>query len=306
MAYLRLCRLPTVFTALADIMLGFMMSHAVLEPKSEFFWLLGASAGLYLSGMVFNDIFDVRQDTEERPHRPIPSGVVPFRNAMIFAVVLMAAGLFCASQASTNSLIIAGMLTVAILLYDGVLKKSIAGPVAMGSCRFLNVLLGASSGPDQIMFVFQNPQLWVGLSMGIYIIGVTFFARNEANKNARGPLIFATVVINIGLVMLALWLTGVTTQLGIFNVPGGLVKSTPVLFLWGIIMLTINRKLFGAISEPTPGNIQPAIGTMLLAVIMLDAMLIYFKLGEPGIPIAMGTVALLIPAVVMRRWIPMT
>ena len=62
-AYLRLLRLPTVFTALADIFLGFLLTHSTfvsdetLKLHPSFLWLSAASAGIYLSGIVFNDFF---------------------------------------------------------------------------------------------------------------------------------------------------------------------------------------------------------------------------------------------------------
>ena len=57
-AYLQLVRFPAVFTAMADIMLGFVMTHHGFLPIDFFLQLLFASICLYLSGMAFNDIFD--------------------------------------------------------------------------------------------------------------------------------------------------------------------------------------------------------------------------------------------------------
>jgi len=306
LSYLRLCRFPTLFTALADICLGFLMSHAMLQPTAEFVWLLGASAGLYLSGMVFNDVFDVKQDTQERPQRPIPSGAVPLPNAIAFGTGLMLAGIACAFLASMNSFYVALILAATILAYDSFGKRTFLGPVLMGSCRFLNVILGASSGAAWFAIVWQNPQLWVGLSLGIYIVGVTLFARNEAKENARVPLGIGLLIANLGLVMLALWMSGMTSRLRLFVVPGAMSGSMSVLFLLAVIALTINRRALKAIANPIPQEIQPTIGTMLLSLIVLDAMLIYFKLGQPGVPYAIGTVALLAPAIVLRKWISMT
>ncbi len=75
-AYLQLVRLPAVFTAMADIVLGFVLANGALSPFPEFAALLCASSALYLAGMVFNDFFDRRIDAVERPKRPIPSGRV--------------------------------------------------------------------------------------------------------------------------------------------------------------------------------------------------------------------------------------
>ena len=75
-AYLQLVRLPNVFTAMADVLLGYLFTHPRLEPVGHFALLLVASSMLYLAGMVLNDYFDQEQDARERPARPLPSGRV--------------------------------------------------------------------------------------------------------------------------------------------------------------------------------------------------------------------------------------
>ena len=157
-AYCQLCRIPAVFTALADIMLGYLLTHSSIESAPQLALLLGASAGLYLSGMVWNDIFDREQDAKERPKRPIPSGRVSLRAANTFASLLTVIGLACAAAAGWRSLAIAGMLTACIFLYDGVLKKTPLGPLFMGGCRSLNVILGASTAGERFANAWQFPQ----------------------------------------------------------------------------------------------------------------------------------------------------
>lgn len=304
-AYLRLCRFPTVFTALADIAAGFMLSHAFLQPVPEFLLLLAASACLYLSGMVFNDVFDVQQDTFERPGRPIPAGQISRRNAALFGSVLMAGGLGFAFAADTRSLVIAGALAVCILLYDGIMKRTPLGPVFMGACRSLNLFLGASTAGLRMAAPFQQPLLWVAICMGIYIAGVTWFAKREAKVNLRLPLLLALLVINIGLLGLAIWVGGFAVQLRLPLYPG-VANPNAVLVLWGVIAVTINRRAIAAIIDPSPAKIQPSIGVMLLSVIVLDATFIYYKFGNAGLPLVMGVLLLLVPAVGFRRLIPMT
>ena len=92
-AYLQLLRLPNVFTAMADMLLGFLFTHQTLEPWPQFVLLLGSSSLLYLAGMVLNDYFDRDQDARERPLRPIPSGRVSAANARKLGCV--AAGWRC-------------------------------------------------------------------------------------------------------------------------------------------------------------------------------------------------------------------
>ncbi len=143
LAYFQLVRFPAVFTAMADIFLGYLIVHRSFEPVFDFVFLLLASSCLYLSGMVFNDVFDRRIDAQERPGRPIPSGRISLSAAIGLGALLMAAGVERRTVVGQQSGLIALLIVVAIFAYDWLLKSTPLSPVAMGSCRFLNVILMA-------------------------------------------------------------------------------------------------------------------------------------------------------------------
>lgn len=301
LAYLRLLRLPTVFTALADIFLGFLLTHPTLtsdegpNPLPSFLLLCLASAGMYLSGMVYNDYFDRLIDAQERPNRPIPSGVISPTIAVRLAVMLMLTGLVAAGCVGVPSLVVAAALCVLILGYDGGLKKMPLGPLVMGSCRLGNVLLGASAVAS-VADVFQPPQLPIALGLGTYIVGVTLFARQEVTTSHRGGLFAAATVINIGVIALAL----------LVNKSETVVREHrfPALGILAMILFTLDRRLAVAITQPSPPAVQLAIKVLLLSLVMLDATLIYAFNGH--VELAMATVALLIPAIGLSRLIAMT
>ena len=99
----RLLRLPNVFTAFADIALG-LCATAALSPATvddTFGWkaalLVLASGLLYMAGMVWNDYFDLAEDKRDRPFRPLPSGRVSVRAAVIIGLLLLAGGWACAA-----------------------------------------------------------------------------------------------------------------------------------------------------------------------------------------------------------------
>ena len=305
-AYLQLCRAPALFTALADIMLGFLLTTNRVEPVSKLALLMGASAGLYLAGMVWNDVFDREQDAKERPKRPIPSGRVSLKSAITFASTLTVIGLACSAAAGMRSLAVAGMLTACIFLYDGVLKKTPLGPFFMGGCRFLNVILGASTAGIRFASAWQLPQWWVAASLGVYIMGVTWFARTEALTSRRSLLVMAAVIINAGLLGLATWIGGWTIPSGFLIGAPGVRDPQMVLLMLGMIALTINRRLLIAIQYPDPETVQMGVRMMLLSVIMLDATCIYFKLGDPGLHYAAATACLVIPSLILGKWMSMT
>src|SRR5262249_55021182 len=74
--FARLLRLPNVFTAFADILLGTIAAATWRENPFGAALLLLASGSLYCAGMVWNDYFDFEEDKRERPFRPIPAGQI--------------------------------------------------------------------------------------------------------------------------------------------------------------------------------------------------------------------------------------
>jgi 4-hydroxybenzoate polyprenyltransferase len=307
--YAQLCRLPAVFTAMADIFLGYLLTHLDLTPIRSFAGLLVASSGLYLAGMVLNDIFDREVDARERPNRPIPSGRVPLKNAILFATMFIAIGIGAAAFVGKNSLVVALILLANIFLYDGFLKKTPLGPIAMGGCRFLNIILGASSAGNRVVEAFLLPQLLVAIGMGVYVAGITWFARKEAEQSGKAGLIFGLIVLNLGLLIQATWISpwGVTLlgQLGWPNFPGD-ADPWRALVILGAFAFIINRRAIAAILDPSPRMVQNTVRVMLMSIITIDAVLIYNKLGDSGVPYAGAVVALLVPSFLLGRWMSMT
>jgi 4-hydroxybenzoate polyprenyltransferase len=291
-AYLQLVRFPAVFTAMADIMLGFVLAHGTLSPLWEFIALLIASTCLYLAGMALNDYFDRKIDAQERPKRPIPSGRISPRAALALGSCLLAAGLVCASAAGVVSAAIAVGLAVMILAYDGFLKTTPAGPVAMGSCRLLNLLLGASSAA---LSFWKSPQVGIAVAMGIYVAGITWFARREAVTSSRSQLVGAALVIHCGiLLLLTLLFAGQSTL--------SLESQAALLLVLGIAF--VDFRVVPAVTEPTPPKVQAAVKQMLLAIILFDATMVYWATGSPWL--GLGTALLIVPAATLGRFIFIT
>ena len=295
-AYLQLVRFPAVFTAMADIFLGFLLADpdtSLEENIFPFAMLLVASCCLYMAGMVFNDVFDRKIDAEERPERPIPAGRISVMSAVRLGILLFVCGLGAADALGVPSLLVATMIVVGILGYDGFLKKTPAGPIVMGGCRFLNVLLGASA-VESFADVWAAPQMYVAGGLGIYITGVTWFGRTEAKRSNRFQLAGAMTVVNLGLAAIVLFVTVWETE----------QTSLNVLLILAVIVLTINRRLTNALRNPQPQPVQNAIKMMLYSLVMLDATLVLFSTGN--MIYAALTAGLVIPAMILGRWIFVT
>ena len=295
-AYLQLLRLPNVFTAMADILLGFLFTHDSLEPWPQFALLLGASCSLYLAGMALNDFFDLEQDTRERPERPIPSGRVTPPAARAVGLGLLSAGTALGWTASyvageIRPGLVATLLAACVLLYDGALKATRGGSLVMGACRMLNVLLGMSLADGSWMAVH-----WIVASgIGLYIVGVTIFARREAAASSRSQLVLGAAVLVAGIGLLASlpwWVTGLEW-------PAVRVPGRWYLF-WGLIGLLIAWRCVRAILDPRPPIVQAAVRGCIFSLVILDA---GASLAVQGPFWGLVILSLLMPTMFLGRWI---
>jgi 4-hydroxybenzoate polyprenyltransferase len=147
-AYATLVRLPNLFTAPPDVVLGAALASVAVDGVSVVgvAGLALASVLLYAAGTTLNDYADAEEDARERPGRPIPSGDVSRRVALFVGVVLLTTGVGVAVVAGgAVGGTTAGALALAVLLYDGVFKGSAAGFLFRGASRGLNVLLGVAA-----------------------------------------------------------------------------------------------------------------------------------------------------------------
>src|SRR4051794_38493321 len=96
-AYLELVRLPNLFTAVGDIVAGYLIvTRGVDLSWRDLSILMVASICLYAGGVVLNDYFDRDVDAVERPERPIPSGRIRAPGALKLGMGLLGIGCLCA------------------------------------------------------------------------------------------------------------------------------------------------------------------------------------------------------------------
>lgn len=294
-SYLALCRFPAVFTALADIFLGFAITAGpVFRPR--FALALLASAGLYLGGMVLNDLLDEARDAIERPSRPIPSGRVSKRGAWIFYASLTVVGVGAALCINLLAAAVAATLAIFVWLYDGPLKRTLLGPPAMGLCRSGNILLGGAAGVGTWMSIQDPRLLWMAAGMGLYIWGLTWFARQEAGTPKRTGLVAGWVLVCGGL-------AGVMVCAGLYRAESALPGTILPLVL---LVLLVNYRMSTAIVAPSPESVQPAVRSMLLAIPIINASVVATVIGSSGSGWAIATGALLFPAAFLGRFLRLT
>jgi 4-hydroxybenzoate polyprenyltransferase len=122
----------------------------------------------YCAGLVINDLADYVEDLRERPARPLPSGAVSRRTALILAIV-------------------ATVFLLALILLYNLFAKRIPkfGPAVMGLCRGASVNLGISA----VMPVHTTNQMLPVIVITAYICVLSAAARNETSNPRIPPLI---------------------------------------------------------------------------------------------------------------------
>ena len=320
-AYLELVRLPNVFTALADVTMGFLFTHEAFGPRDG--WVLGlllaASGLLYAAGVTLNDLFDREVDARERPGRPIPSGRVSVAAARRLgwgllatgaAMACLAAGVAAVRRPAVVAVGLAGM----IVLYDAapLRRQSLApaatpgrfrrvaaaakglSPLAMGACRMLNVLLGMSVQP----IPWRGEHWLVAGAIGIYIVGVTLLAKNENRENSPWQVAMAAVVIlaGIGLLVPLPWLAEDL-------IPTLIAELYRWYLLLGILGGLTAMRLLQVVFEPYPEQLQVTVKHCILSLVIFDAAACYVVRDLGG---AIAVAAFLLPATILGLWIRST
>jgi 4-hydroxybenzoate polyprenyltransferase len=250
--FIELIRPANVVTALADVLAGYAVAGRPDRPL--LLWLLASTACLYAGGVVLNDFFDREIDRVERPERPIPSGRVPASTAGALGGVLLASGVLLALQATSAAAGIAALTAGAILLYDTWGKhQSWLGPVNMGTCRGLNLLLGVAAAPAVLSEAW--PLAFLPL---LYIAAVTAVSRGEVHGGRREIAAFALISLSI-VVLAVLWL-------GLLGVSPWWTALLAMVLAWRVL-----PPFWATYREPDARRIRQAIRAGVLSLVLLDA-----------------------------------
>lgn len=254
-AFLQLLRPANVATAAADVLAG----HAVAGVPSgaPLAWLLVSTTCLYAGGVVFNDVFDRALDATERPERPIPSGKISAATAGIVGAGLLTTGVLAAFGAGVASGAIGLGLAVAVLLYDARGKHlAVLGPVNMGLCRALNLILGLSASPAVLATMWP-----LGLVPWVYIAAVTMVSRGEVHGGRRRTASWA-----LGLVM------AVLAGLAGLGVTSDRARWA-ALFLAAVLAWRVLPPFWRAAQDPSPGASGTAVRAGVLSLVLVNAVI---------------------------------
>ncbi len=196
-AYLDLCRVSNLPTVWTNVLAASLLATSRFPP-ADYLLLALALSLFYMGGMSLNDVCDLRHDRAKRPGRPIPSGRISPRQAVVFTVALFAGGLLLLALAPDPRGVAAGVpLLAAIVAYDLHHKGNPWSVLLMAACRFLVfavVALALTGG-------LTGPVLLAGGVQFLYVVGISLVARHENTRGMPYPFpVIPTMLAGISLV----------------------------------------------------------------------------------------------------------
>ena len=142
LAYLELSRPINGVIALISVLLGGFFAVGTLNHLDVL--TVAISALLLLSaGNAFNDYCDYEIDRINKPQRPIPSGRVQRREALIFAIVLLSIGAALGFLVNRYAALIALIVSSCLIAYAVWLKRTpLVGNLVVGMLTGLTFIAG--------------------------------------------------------------------------------------------------------------------------------------------------------------------
>lgn len=135
---------------------------------------------------------------------------------------------------------------------------------------------------------FPDTLIAYAIAMGIYICGVTTYARREEQTSSQPTLALGAMLELVGLIAAAcipMWHAGRIMEWRLGS------QAFPVLV--GLIGVTILNRAVAGLMHPVPRKVQLAVKHAILSIIMIDAAIVLHFAGQfYGI----GVVLLLLPA----------
>ncbi|MCG6902802.1 MAG: UbiA family prenyltransferase [Rhodobacter sp.] len=241
----RVSNLPTVWT---NAIAGAVLSGA---PTVWVIVVTGLALSLfYTGGMWLNDAFDADIDARDGKARPIPMGEVSAGTVFAGGAAMMALGIVLGFSLGGMAGIAGIALTIAVVLYDWLHKRTALSPVIMGATRFFCYLLPAAA-----LASVTGAVIFGALGLLAYIVGLTYAAKQEVYDRLDRvwplavlaiPLVYALARTSADLLALLIW--------------AGLL---------GVVLIALRLLM-----RRNKGDVPRAVVTMIAGISLYDAVLI--------------------------------
>ena len=253
-ALTRISNLPTCWTnVLTGSVIGSMAASSplVILPVVVLSIIISL---FYMAGMALNDLMDLKIDQQQRPDRPIASGRISPRSALIFTILLFDTATILLLIYFPHCIYLALLLTAMIILYDLTHKRFACSIIFMASCRALIYVISAYAAFGDSTREFWTDTAISSTILALYIAFMTMIARSE-NKQQIDSRRWLSIAIML-------------------LIPAVFILSLPRLlypYIVAIILLIVlSRAAIFVLREPP--RIKQAVLTWLACICLLDCL----------------------------------
>ncbi len=250
----RISNLPTCWT---NVLTGSVIgSIAASNPLAilPVVVLLVIISLFYMAGMALNDLVDLKIDRQQRPGRPIASGRISPRAALVFIILPFAIAMSLLLICFPHCIYLGVLLAAMIILYDITHKLSWYSVVFMALCRALIYIISAYAVFGARTKEFRADIAIASAVLALYISFVTLIARSE-NKQQIDKRRWLSVAIML-------------------LVPAPFAISFPTTIYPCVVAVTLliilSKAAIFAFSDPP--RIKQAVLTWLACICLLDCL----------------------------------
>ncbi len=144
--YIALIRPSNFIITALSVLVSCILAGATRPMIAEMLAASLAAGMIGAGGMVINDYFDVEIDRINKPMRPLPSGAVTLRAAVVFWIFLSFLGLSLNIVLPLSAAAIAILAVVIIFYYSKVLKRTpLFGNLTVGALTGLAFIYGGAA-----------------------------------------------------------------------------------------------------------------------------------------------------------------
>lgn len=292
--YFLLIRLPNLFTLPSNILVGFAIASSLtltITSLVQVLLLVTISILLYCVGLVLNDLFDYNIDKKERPDRPLASGKISRKIAIVLVTIFSVIALGLSILVSVPTFGISLVLIALIFGYDKYLKNTQAGPFIIAAARMMNVMLGTSASFNNIDSFPQFVILVFVLTITfVYVSLIGFISKYEVQGFSE----------NIKLYLIRVVIAGIISSITLFTFIGFFKYESLIILA---LFLFIMTKAVYRIQNKDSKGIQQCIQKMIMSIIVLDST---YLSGIIGLAVGLAVLLLIAPLLIMSRKMYMT
>ncbi|MBI5656794.1 MAG: UbiA family prenyltransferase [Geobacter sp.] len=181
--YLDLCRVTNLPSVWTNVLCALLLATGRFSWQGYLFPAFALSC-YYLAGICLNDLCDAAYDRVNRPSRPIPSGTVTPRGALLLTLALFTAGTLPFLAAPHVEGLLAAILLMAVIVwYDFRHKRNPLSVLLMALCRLLVFAVTALAATGRLSAL---PAL-AGALQFAYVVCISLVARHENARAASFP-----------------------------------------------------------------------------------------------------------------------